>query len=163
MASAGKLPMPAQARLGVGRAGNIGGGTGVGRATATPPPLNAPQTISGVASEAAADKDPAEPIDQRSVVLTQKLHRSVFAVAQRIKKKEPLTATDEAGFIHNGKAEVQVWLTEKSDAALAKLKELGFEVVLDAKNSKLIVGRIAIDKLEALANLKFVKYVAPQK
>jgi hypothetical protein len=35
--------------------------------------------------------------------------------------------------------------------------------VLDAKNSKLIVGRIAIDKLEALADLKFVKYVAPQK
>ena len=66
------------------------------------------------------------------------------------------------GFIRNGKAEVQVWLTEKSPEALAKLKELGFEVVLDAKSTKLIIGRISIDKLEALADLKFVKYVSPQ-
>ena len=43
--------------------------------------------------------------------------------------------------IRNGKAEVQVWLTEKSEANLAKLKELGFEVILDAKSPRLIVGR----------------------
>jgi len=91
-----------------------------------------------------------------------KLHRSVFAVVERLRKKEALTAADEGGFIRNGKAEVQVWLTEKSDEALAKLKELGFEVVLDAKNTKLIIGRLPIEKLEALANLKFVRYVSPQ-
>ena len=51
-------------------------------------------------------------------------------------EERTLSSADEAGFIRNGKAEVQVWLTEKSEAALAKLKELGFEVVLDAKNSK---------------------------
>ena len=99
---------------------------------------------------------------QRADELRQKLHRSVFAVVERLRKKEALTAADEAGFIRNGKAEVQVWLTEKSDEALAKLKELGFEVVLDAKSTKLIIGRVSIDKLEALANLKFVKYVSPQ-
>jgi hypothetical protein len=87
----------------------------------------------------------------------------VFAVVERLRKKEALTAADEGGFIRNGKAEVQVWLSEKSVAALAKLKELGFEVVLDDKNSKLIIGRVSIDKLETLAKLQFVKYVSPQK
>ena len=94
--------------------------------------------------------------------LLRKLHRSVFAVIERLQKKEALTSADEAGFIRNGKAEVQVWLTEKSDANLVKLKELGFEVILDAKNPRLIIGRLSIDKLEALAELTFVSYVSPQ-
>ncbi len=100
--------------------------------------------------------------EQRRAEMRRKLHRSVFAVVERLRKKEALTSADEAGFIRNGKAEVQVWLTEKSDANLAKLKELGFEVVLDVKNPRLIIGRLSIDKLEALAALTFVSYVSPQ-
>ena len=71
-------------------------------------------------------------------------------------------SADEAKFIHNGKAEIQIWLTEKSDANMAKLKELGFEVVLDPKTAKLVIGRIPIEKLAVLAELKFVRYVGPQ-
>ena len=100
--------------------------------------------------------------DQRREALRQKLHRSVLAVVERLQKKEALTTADEAGFIHNGKAEVQVWLSEKSDANLAKLKELGFEVILDPKSSRLIIGRLSIEKLEALAELTFVSYISPQ-
>jgi hypothetical protein len=65
------------------------------------------------------------------------------------------------GFIRDGKAEVQVWLTDKSMEHLAQLKELGFDVVLDPKSSKMIIGRLPVEKLEALAKLGFVKYVAP--
>jgi hypothetical protein len=100
--------------------------------------------------------------DSQGGELSRKLHRSVLAVVQKLKKKETLSAADEAGFIRNGKAEVQIWLTDKTDEALAKLKELGFEVVLDAKTSKLVIGRLPIDKLEMLATLKFVRYVSPQ-
>jgi hypothetical protein len=46
---------------------------------------------------------------------------------------------------------------------LKTLKELGFEVVLDPKSSKLIIGRLPIDKLEKLVELKFVRYVQPQR
>jgi predicted peroxiredoxin len=67
----------------------------------------------------------------------------------------------ETPFIRDGKAEVQVWLSEKTDEAFAQLKELGFELVLDPKSSKMIIGRLPVEKLEALAKLKFVKYVAP--
>jgi len=65
--------------------------------------------------------------------------------------------------IRDGKAEVQVWLTDKSDESMAQLKELGFEVLLNAKSANMIVGRLPIEKLEALAKFKFVKYVAPQR
>ena len=56
----------------------------------------------------------------------------------------------------------RVWLNEKSDETLAKLKEIGFEVVLDPKTAKLVIGRLPLEKLDALAGLTFVRYVAPQ-
>ena len=123
-----------------------------------PPPAAMVNTPPKSVNEA----DAAKAVEERRAELLRKLHRSVFAVVERLQKKEALTSDDEAGFIRNGKAEVQVWLTEKSDANLAKLKELGFEVVLDASNPRLIIGRLSIDKLEALARLTFVSYVSPQ-
>ncbi len=135
-------------------------------ATPAPPPNNAPLVNSvsaAVREEVEADAVKLKTIEeQRLDDRRQKLHRAVFVVVERLRKREPLTAVDEAGFIRNGKAEVQVWVTEKSPEVLAKLKELGFEVLLDAKSAKLIIGRLSIDKLEALADLKFVRYVAPQ-
>jgi hypothetical protein len=122
------------------------------------PPAKVPSSI-GLSTADAAPPAPVEPPDE----VRQKVHPAVFAVVERLRKKEALTGADEGGFIRNGKAEVQVWLSEKSVAALAQLKALGFEVVLDDKNSKLIIGRVSIDKLETLAKLKFVKYVSPQK
>jgi hypothetical protein len=94
--------------------------------------------------------------------VTQKLHVSVLRLVQRLRKQQTNPTADEAKFVRDGKAEVQVWLTEKSDEALAQLKSLGFEVMLDVKTSKLIIGRIPIEKLEALAKLKLVRYVSPQ-
>ena len=79
-----------------------------------------------------------------------------------MKSKSASTGADEAKFIRDGKAEIQIWLTDKSEETLAKLKELGFEVVLDPKSAKLLIGRLPIEKLEALADLKFIRYVAPQ-
>jgi Ca-activated chloride channel homolog len=132
------------------------GGAGVGSGSA-PAPLRGMVTNS-MPSARVELLDVPPPVD----ALRQKMHRSVFAVVERLRKKETLSAADEARFIRNGKAEVQIWLTEKSDEVMAKLKELGFEVVLNAKTSKLIIGRIPVEKLQALAELKFVTYVSPQ-
>jgi Ca-activated chloride channel family protein len=122
-----------------------------------------------VSSVAVSEPEPLTPEEaakkaeaHRLAEVNRKLNPAVLAVVQRLRKKEALTSTDEAGFIRNGKAEVQVWLSEKSEANLAKLKELGFEVLFDAKNPRLIIGRISIDKLEALTELTFVSYVSPQ-
>ena len=103
------------------------------------------------------------PEEERREQLRAKIHPSILGVIERLKKKDTNPSAEEARFIRNGKAELQIWLADKSDEALAKLKELGFEVVLDPKTSKLVIGRLPIEKLEALADLKFVRYVAPQK
>jgi Ca-activated chloride channel family protein len=135
---------PAKAVSGAGAGGRVG----VGRRIA-PKPVSA----------ANAPDDSPEFVGGE---VRQKLHASLFAVVERLKNKQTLPTADEAKFVRNGKAEVQIWLTDKSAETLAKLKELGVEVVLDAKNSNIIIGRLPIDKLETLSTLKFVRYVAPQ-
>jgi hypothetical protein len=57
---------------------------------------------------------------------------------------------------------VQIFLADKSEATLAQLRALGLEILLDPKAGKVIIGRLPIEKLAALAELKAVRYVAPQ-
>ncbi|MEK6335427.1 MAG: VIT and VWA domain-containing protein [Acidobacteriota bacterium] len=140
-----------------GQGGNAGGGN------APPPPRP------GLAGNVMMNGDETRsyknlsPDDQIRADLQTKFNPMVLAVIDRLKIKNSVAGPDEAKFIRNGKAEIQIWLTEKSDETLAKLKELGFEVVLDPKSAKMIIGRLPIEKLAALAELKSVRYVAPQK
>jgi riboflavin biosynthesis pyrimidine reductase len=78
-----------------------------------------------------------------------------------VKTKNPIPAPEEAAFVTGGKAELQIWMTDKNDEALAALKELGVEVIADPKTSRLLIARVAVEKLEALGQSKWVKYVAP--
>src|SRR6266404_5527624 len=143
---------------GPGQAGNVGGSRGTA-------PSPAPAKVS---SEIIMDERDSgalrtlSPEEKKRADLQSKFHPSVLAVIDRLKDPKAKANADETKFIHNGKAEIQIWLTEKSDANMAKLKELGFEVVLDPKTAKLVIGRISIEKLAALAELKFVRYVGPQ-
>ena len=138
-----------------------GQGSGVGAGTApAPKPVNGAFSIDGL-SEADARRT-LTPEEQKRAQLKSKFHPSVLAVIDRLKDTKASPGPDETKFIRNGKAEVQIWLTEKSDETMAKLKELGFEIVLDPKTAKLVIGRLPIEKLAALAELKFVRYVAPQ-
>jgi Ca-activated chloride channel family protein len=95
--------------------------------------------------------------------LLAKLHPSVAALIQRLKDKTALPGADETKFVRDGKAEVKVWLTDTSPEVIALLKQLGLEIILETKSVKLVIGRISLDKLEALAAVKAVRYVAPQK
>jgi hypothetical protein len=113
-----------------------------------------------------ADADSAKPglrspAEKKRAQLQARLHPSLLAVVDRLKDMRA-PAADEAKFVRGGKAEIQIWLTDKSVENLAKLKELGFEVVLDPKSVRLVIGRLSIEKLEALAELSFVRYVSPQ-
>ena len=140
-----------------------GSGRAISGGVMPSPPNNAPTVNSVVATmPEVISSDQRTMPDPQSAELQQKLHPSLFAVVQKLQKREPLLSTG-SGFIRDGKAEVQVWLTDKSDESMAQLKELGFEVLLNAKSANMIVGRLPIEKLEALAKFKFVKYVAPQR
>lgn len=157
------------AGTGPGRAGNVGGTARVsagGAGGGTPPPAAPANVSSGLfAIDGAKEADALKalsPEEQKRAQLKSKFHPSVLAVIDRLKDSKASPGPDEAKFTRNGKAEVQIWLIEKSEETMAKLKELGFEVVLDPKTARMVIGRIPIEKLAALAELKFVRYVAPQ-
>jgi len=130
------------------------GGAGAGSVTTSTKPAK----ITELGYE---DPRALSPEEKRRRELQTKFHPSVLSVIDRLKNRTTASA-DEAKFIRNGKAEIQIWLTDKSEATIAKLKELGFEVVLDPTTAKMIIGRLPIEKLAALAEMKSVRYVAPQ-
>lgn len=101
--------------------------------------------------------------EHKRLELRSKLHSSLLALVDRLKDKNAQPGVAEAGFVRGGKAEIQVWLTDKSAASMEQLKELGFEVVLDPKSAQMVVGRISMEKLVTLAELDVVRYVAPQR
>lgn len=147
-------PKPKSQRSGGGGSGGgigYGVGGGAGGSAPSPTPLQDADALRKLS-----------PDEQKRADLQSKLHPSLLAVVNRLKDPKVAAAADESKFVRDGKAEVQIWLTEKSDATLAKLKALGFEVVLDPKSAKLIIGRLTIDKLAALSEIAEVRYVAPQ-
>jgi Ca-activated chloride channel homolog len=100
--------------------------------------------------------------DEFSRRLRAKLHPAVIAVIERLKNKDAKPGVEELKFTRDGKAEVQVWLADKSAETIEQLKKLGFELILDQQSLKLIIGRLPIEKLAALAELPAVKYISPQ-
>lgn len=143
-------PKPKSQRSGSGVGYGVGGGGGGGSAPSPTPGPDANRIRKFTAAE------------QKRIDLQSKLHPSLLAIVDRLKDPKLAASADEAKFVREGKAEVQIWLTEKSEATLAKLKALGFEVVLDPKSAKLVIGRLTIEKLAALAEIAEVRYIAPQ-
>ena len=141
------------------KASGIGGGRGIGRSSGSganmPAPPNQPPTVSVTAV-------PASTEEERVARLSAKLQPEILALVQRLAQKQQPEIVNHGGFVRDRKAEVQLWLTDKSELTKAKLKELGFEVVVDHASSNLMIGRIPIDKLALLADLGFVRYVSPQ-
>ncbi len=147
--------LPRTAR-GTTKSSGAGGGGGGGTYAVT----NAAPSVSVSAAPQPTPTKPPE--EQRTDRVRVKVHPAVLELINQLKKKDEQQPISFANFVRDGKAEVQVWFIEKSDAARAKLKELGFEVVLDSPDSKLMVGRLPMDKIELLADLEFVRYVSPQ-
>ncbi|HYP25278.1 MAG TPA: VIT and VWA domain-containing protein [Blastocatellia bacterium] len=90
-----------------------------------------------------------------------KLHPSLVAVVARLRAKGAQPSAEEARFVRGGKALIQVWLKDRSKETLAALGQLGFEVLLEPGGSSVVIGRVPIEKLEALAALQSVSYAAP--
>jgi Ca-activated chloride channel family protein len=143
-----------------------GGGSGqvkaakMRRVAPAPSPKAAPSA--GVVMEEADERvRVVSPEEKKREELLTRFHPQLMAIMDRLKKKTGFATLDETRFVRDGKAEVQIWLTDKSAENMAKLKELGFEILLDPRTSKLVIGRLPIEQLEKLAELKFVRYAAP--
>jgi hypothetical protein len=142
------------------RAVGEGRGGGVGPKSSSPPPAKV-----AVMADRPDDFDVSRipsAEEKKHAAFDAKFHPSVLAVIERLKDKKAAPGADEAKFIHNGKAEIQIWLNDKSDETMSALKAMGFEVVLDPKTAKMVIGRMPVEKLAALAELKAVRYVGLQ-
>jgi TonB family protein len=100
--------------------------------------------------------------EQFNQQLLAKLHPAVAAVIERLKNKDANPSAEELKFTRDGRAEIQVWLLDKSAETIGQLKKLGFETLLNPQSSKLIIGRLPVEKLAALVELPAVRYIAPQ-
>ena len=60
----------------------------------------------------------------------------------------------------DGKAKLQIVLTNKTPETFEKLKNAGFEIV-SAKSQKEIFGKIEISKIAQLAEIGEIKYILP--
>lgn len=142
-------PQPAGGLIPASRAG-------VGRGNAAPPRPSQPPTVSVITSV------PPSTEEERAARLRAKLQPEIFVIVQYVLQKKQPEIVNHGGFVRDRKAEVQLWLTDKSELTKAKLKELGFEVVVDHSSSNLMIGRIPLDKIAPLADLGFVRYVSAQ-
>lgn len=147
---------------GAGKGTGNGGGMGSGSGTGVGPGsgYNMGGGSPGLGGGSGSSSAPS-PEEQKRREMMAKMSPSIVAVIERLKNNNAQPTAGEIKFVRNGKAELQIWLTEKSPEILDQLKELGFEVVLDPKNSKMLIGRLAIGKLAELAALKPVRYIAP--
>ncbi len=58
----------------------------------------------------------------------------------------------------SGKVEVQVWLTNNSDAVLEQLKAIGF--TMSQARPKVVIGHLSVEKLSDLAKIRSVRFVS---
>ena len=153
--------------------GGGGGGGNIGRdapasrrqlpSTSTPPPpVAAPraEVVTMAEQVGLADKGGSSE-DRKRQELLAKLHPSIAGLIERLKDKNAKPSAEESKFVRDGKAEIQIWLTAKNPQAIAFLKRLGFETVLDPTTSKMVIGRVPLEKLAALAETNLVRYIAP--
>jgi Ca-activated chloride channel family protein len=90
-----------------------------------------------------------------------KLHAALAALVEALKTPQAKPLLESMSFVRGGKAEVQIWLDDTSQASLAQLKELGIKILAAPKTAKLVIALVPIERLEALGGLKPVRYVAP--
>lgn len=110
------------------------------------------------ADAATVRQQPMSADDRKRADMAAKLHPTLMATVQCLQGN----VQKPCGAVPGSKLSLQIWLTEKSPAVLAQLKALGFELVLDPRTAKLVIGRLPVEKLEALSKLAVVRYVAPQ-
>lgn len=104
---------------------------------------------------------PLTPAQIREARLKEKLFWWIFDLVSRLKKGDRTATANEAKFVRDGKAEIQIELTVRSADVIQKLKAAWFEVVSE-KGRTIILGRIAIEKLAALAEIAEVKLILPK-
>jgi Ca-activated chloride channel family protein len=63
----------------------------------------------------------------------------------------------------SGRILVQIYLTDTSESTLKKLKDLGVEIAARPQSGRIVVGKVDAARLNDLAKLTEVRFIAPQQ
>jgi hypothetical protein len=88
-----------------------------------------------------------------------KLDPALVALILRV-RSGARPAAGESQFVSRGKASIRITLDNAPADSLAQLRKAGFSLTRHERNG--LTGRIAVEKLEALAQLPFVLRIVPQ-
>ena len=162
---------------------SVGGGIGAGVATRSspayemkavplhapappppPPPMGGPAPVASPKSKSPTQDDHLVNArkDAERRMLESKLQPALLAALDCFRKSA--NGGVSCHDVHAGKVEIMVLLTENSSAnARAALQALGFGFNKGPAVQNMVAGVLSIDKLDALANLPFVKFVSFQR
>lgn len=114
------------------------------------------------AEELAAAEARMTPEQKREFRIKTRLAPELQGLAERV-AKEGRNGNLTVGSIEvkDGQVKVTIWLSDDSEASLARLKELGFKLMGQAKSAKMVIGALQVGKLEEVALLDFVRGVDP--
>lgn len=107
------------------------------------------------------EKSQTTPEALKQKLIAGKLHVWLYALVERLQKGESAPTANEAKFVKDGKAEIQIQLSTKTPEAMEKLKNSGFEISGE-KGKNAVVGKIAIEKIANTAEIAEVQYVLPK-
>lgn len=145
--------------LGTGVGYGTGAGSGSGSSTGAARSVSYGM-LAGVTGPGDPDQKPRvqtpEMIHEQK--LKDKMHAWVYSLLKRLEKKTPV-GPNEVQFVREGKAEIKVTLSLNASSVIEKLRAAGFEVVSEKLGT--IRGRIAIEKLAALAELDEIRLIIP--
>ncbi len=158
-----RIEVPVEMPEGVSYEGLFGGEArepAVGKLAARPMAQYAalpPQSVAapGAGGRHARDAATAEPERREPARAGAKLHPDLAALAAG-RAVAGLRTID-------GTVEVEIWLAEATPEALAELKKLGFEPTAPARITKVVIGRISVERLREAARLSAVRYITPYR
>jgi Ca-activated chloride channel family protein len=104
---------------------------------------------------------PPTPAMLRDRMLKEKMHSWVYQLVSRIRTTKYDLTQNEAKFVSNDMAAIQIELWEKRPEVLERLRTLGFEIVAEG-SAHILTGRIAVEKLDDLAKIEEVKLILPK-
>jgi TonB family protein len=119
------------------------------------------QIATGELSFESSPQTPATAEMLREQLIKEKLHAWVYALFERTRKNLSEATPNESAFVTDGRAHLEIVLTERTQAVLDRLAAIGFTIVND-DNAKTVTGHIAIDKMRVLAEITEVKLVLPR-
>jgi hypothetical protein len=90
---------------------------------------------------------------------TGKLHPLLVALVRHVRSGARPTG-EESRLMSGGQVRVHITVTNSSADSLAQLRKAGLTITRQQRNE--LTGHVAVEKLEAVAQLAFVVWIAPQ-